>query len=139
MLATGKNWDAAQTSLAAGQLPSGAVNELIDYLVFSGSGSTIPRDLGIPEVSVKLDPNAKGIGVKKDITDRVGVGYSLEQRSATDNKAPSVSQTLEGEVKVTDSLAVGVGRTFNQEQPAGQSPSPVTKDDKIMLKFKKDF
>ena len=99
MLATGKGWKGAERSFGSQQLSPDLVADFIDYFAFGGTGARIVKQLGISEISLKLDQNTKGIGIKKDVTTKTGVSYSVEQ-SQTEQKDATVTQKVGGEYTI---------------------------------------
>lgn len=138
MLATGKSWKASELALGKGELTVDSVKDFIDYFVFSGSGSKIAEQLGISDISVTFDKQKKGLGVKKSVTDKIDATYAVEQAQQGE-ETPITSQRLGGEYKITDSLTVGAERELRGEQKNNTSQESPPPDDKIFLKFKKEF
>jgi hypothetical protein len=138
MLATGKSWKASELAVNKGELTVDAVKDFIDYFVFSGSGSKIASELGISDVSVTFEKQKKGLGIKKTLTDKIDATYAIEQTQEQE-EAPVTKQRLGGEYKITDSLTVGAEKELRGEQKANVSQESVPADDKIFLKFKKEF
>jgi autotransporter translocation and assembly factor TamB len=140
MLATGKGWKGADQSLSSGQVSADLAADFIDYFAFGGTGSKIAKQLGISEVSLKFDKETRGIGLKKEITDKAGVTYGVEQ-TQTKEKETSVTQTVGGEYKVTESISVEAQRELKQnntaEQTQGQDKPQA--EGKVLLKYEKEF
>jgi len=138
MLATGKSWSGAETSLSKGQVSVDLAKDFIDYFVFSGTGSKIAQQLGLSAISVKYDGKAKGIGVKKDILGRAEASYSIEQAQG-EAKSPQTAQKMGGEYKITENISLEAQKELKQESSANQTQDSQKPDDKIMLKFKREF
>ena len=138
MLATGKSWKASELALGKGELTADSVKDFIDYFVFSGSGSKLAEQLGISDISVTFEKQKKGLGVKTAVTDKLDATYAVEQ-TQQDEEAPITSQRLGGEYKITDSLIVGAEKELRGEQKNNTSQESIPPEDKIFLKFKKEF
>jgi hypothetical protein len=138
MLATGKSWKASELALSKGELTADSVKDFIDYFVFSGSGSKIAQQLGISDFSVTFEKQKKGLGVKTSVTDKIDATYAVEQ-TQQDGETAVTTQRLGGEYKITDSLTVGAEKELRAEQTANASQESVPPDDKVFLKFKKEF
>ncbi|MBN2097029.1 MAG: translocation/assembly module TamB domain-containing protein [Candidatus Omnitrophica bacterium] len=136
MLFTGKSWKSTQEALAQGQISEGLVLDFLDYLVFSGSGAKIAQELGISDFSLKYNQGLEEFNVKKDISEKATLGYGVTQ-SKTDAGAAEVTQKVGGEYKVTESISVGAEKELKQNgKQAQEQPKP---DDKVFLKYKKQF
>ena len=140
MLATGKGWKGAGQSLSSGQLSPDLAADFIDYFAFAGTGSRIAKQLGISDISLKFDKETKGIGLKKEITDKSDLTYSIEQ-TQTKEKDTSVTQKIGGEYKITESISVGAEREIKQDYKTEQTQEQdkLHTEDKVLLKFKKEF
>ncbi|MFH1507166.1 MAG: translocation/assembly module TamB domain-containing protein [Candidatus Omnitrophota bacterium] len=140
MLATGKAWKGTGKSISSGQLSPDLAADFIDYFAFGGMGSKIAKQLGISEISLKFDKETKGVGLKKEITNKAGVTYGVEQ-TQTKEKDTSVTQKVGGEYKVTDTISVGAEREFKQDDKTKQTEDQdkLQTEDKVLLKFKKEF
>ena len=138
MLATGKSWKASESALGKGELTVDSVKDFIDYFVFSGSGSKIAEQWGISDISVTFEKQKKGLGVKKSVTDKIDASYAVEQ-TQQDEETPITSQKLGGEYKITDSLIFGAEKELRGEQKTNVSQESPQPDNKIFLKFKKEF
>ncbi len=137
MLATGKSWKGVDTSLEKGQVSADVAADLIDYLVFGGSGSKLAKQFGISNLSVKFDNTTKGIGVTKEITDKVEVSYGVEQ-SQIDGQNGQTTQKVGTGYKVTETISVE-GQREVQQQDKTQTQDEPKANDKLLLKFKKKF
>ncbi|MFA5099381.1 MAG: translocation/assembly module TamB domain-containing protein [Candidatus Omnitrophota bacterium] len=138
MLVTGKSWSATETALGKGEFSPGLAKDFLDYFVFSGSGSKIGEKLGISDISVTYDGQKQGVGVKKSVTEKVDVTYSYEQ-SQLKNETQTITQSIGGEYKVTDSVSVGAEKELKQENNPDASSPEQKANDKVMIKFKKTF
>lgn len=138
MLITGKNWNATEAALAKGQLSPDLVKDFVDYFVFSGSGNKIAQQLGVNDISVTFERDKKGVGVKKEITDKIDASYAVEQ-SQVKGKIPTTTQKLGGEYKVIEGVSLGAEKELKQDSKTGQSQDQEKPDDKVILKIKKEF
>lgn len=139
MLATGKSWQSVEDSIDNGFNSAALTKDFIDYFFFAGKSNQFAEKFGISEFSVKFDENRKGISAKKEITDKLEIGYGVEQSNGED-ESKYTSQKIEGEVKVTDRLSVGVERESKKLESNGLLDEQLNQNnDKIMLKYKKSF
>jgi hypothetical protein len=138
MLATGKKWSGINTVFSKGAIPSDLAVDFIDYFMLGGAGSKISESLGITGFAVTFDEEKKGIEIRKSVSDKAELGYGITQ---TQNKeeAQEITQKLSGELKVTDTISVSGEKEFKQPGATENSSEEQQTNDKIMLKFKKDF
>jgi len=116
MLATGKSWQSFEAS-ADGQFNTAAVTkDFIDYFFFAGRSNAFAERFGISEFSVTYNGEQKGIAAKKELSDKLEVGYGVNETRANGRPA-DVSQTIEGAYKVNDRLSVGVEREMTTSRP----------------------
>ncbi|MFH1457823.1 MAG: translocation/assembly module TamB domain-containing protein [Candidatus Omnitrophota bacterium] len=137
MLMTNKSWKGAEGALAKGELSPDLVSDFVDYFVFSGSGSRIAQQLGITGFSFTFDEQKKGVGVKKEITEKIGASYAIEQSQGIEEQS-TTTQRIGTEVKITQGISIGAEKELKQEaktDPAQQQPP----NDKVILKIKKEF
>ena len=139
MVATGKSWQGTEKALEEGQMSTDLAKDFIDFFIFSGEGGKFAERLGISDFTLKYDAQTKGIGVKKDLTDKAGVGYGIEEFQESPGKS-SITQKLEGELHVTDTLSIDVEKKIKQEREK-DNPAPIQQqtDDRIFLKYKTKF
>lgn len=137
MLTTGKSWEGAEMSLSQGRVSAELVRDFLDYFVFSGSGDRIAQSLGIDSVSLQYDNQTKGFGVKKAISEKLKASYATEQRSQSEEGESTTTHQLGGEYKVTEAISVEAEKELKQDNTAQQKELPT--DDKVILKYKKEF
>ncbi|MCA9401590.1 MAG: translocation/assembly module TamB domain-containing protein [Candidatus Omnitrophica bacterium] len=140
MLATGKKWSSLDKVQQAEFKTADLTKDFVDYFFFAGKSNQFAKKLGIYDVSVKFTEDTKGIGAKKDLTDKLGVGYSIEQQ-VSENQSKSTTQTIQGEYKVTDKLRLGVEKEVNSKvnlNEVNEKPA-VSENEKVYIKFKKEF
>jgi len=138
MLITGKSWKGTEVALGNRQFSPDLVKDFVDYFVFSGSGSKIAQQLGISDISVTLEQQKKGVGVKKAITEKIDASYTIEQSQAKE-EMPTTTQKLGGEYKVTEDISVGAEKELKQGNKSEASPEGQKTNDQVMIKFKKTF
>ncbi len=164
MLVTGKQWKGAQDALTQGVISSDLALDFIDYFVLGGLSGKIANRFGISGLSLRHNPETNRVGVETTLVDKLSVGVEVEPSTligisgtpsppstptdATATRSPipykvgaeyKVNETtalsLEGERTVLDHTAsTSASPADAQTQPAG----PQT-DDKVLLKFKKQF
>ncbi|MBP6919956.1 MAG: translocation/assembly module TamB domain-containing protein [Candidatus Omnitrophica bacterium] len=137
MLATGRQWAGVGTSFSQGGLAPDLAMDLFDYFVLGGSGSTIARKFGITGVSVTFDETKKGVGVTGAVSEKVEVGYGVVQTQSPE-KEPEITTTVSGELKVSDTISLGVQKEL-KPAPASGAPADKVANDTVMIKFKKTF
>ena len=142
MLVTGKGWTGLDESINQGAISPDLAKDALDYFVFGGSGSRIGQRLGIKDVSLSYEQGKKGIAIKEGLTKQIELGYGIQQDQDLQNTNQSiVTQTLGGELMMTDKISVGVERAFKKYYDGFSSREPISSesDDKLMLKYKKKF
>ncbi|MFH1902307.1 MAG: translocation/assembly module TamB domain-containing protein [Candidatus Omnitrophota bacterium] len=138
MLVTGKSWKGAEGSLSKGQLSVDLAKDFIDYFFFAGAGSKLAKRLGISDFSVTFEKDKKGVGIKKVVSGKMDVNYAVEQSQEKEGKA-AVTQKVGGEYKITDSVSIGVEKELKQDNRTDQIQENQKTDDKVILKYKKEF
>ncbi|MFC1658829.1 translocation/assembly module TamB domain-containing protein [Candidatus Omnitrophota bacterium] len=139
MLATGKSWKGAEKGLSNGAISADMAMDFIDYFLFSGSGSKLAQRLGISEVSLTLEEQKKGIGVKKTLSDKMEAEYAVEQSQTKEGLVASTEQKIAGEYKVTGNVSLGAERKIKQDNQTEKEQGPATAEDKVILKYEKEF
>lgn len=138
-LATNRSWQGTDVALNQGQMSLDIAKDFIDYFVFSGSGSRMMQSFGIKDVSLKYDNGTKGVGVKKDISDKAELSYAVEQSQKKD-EPQTTTQKVGSEYKVTDTVAIGAERELKYDTKIEEQAQDKTQtDDKVFLKYKKQF
>ncbi|MFH1202468.1 MAG: translocation/assembly module TamB domain-containing protein [Candidatus Omnitrophota bacterium] len=138
MLATGKSWKGTEASLGQKRVSPDLAADFIDYFVFAGSGGKIAEKFGISDISVRFESETKGIGIKKEVSDKAEASYGIEQ-SQTKDKIPKTTQKVGGEYKITEDVSIGGEKELKQENKTGQAQEKEKADDKVTIKFKKQF
>ena len=139
MLATGKSWQSVEDSIDTGLNSAALTKDFIDYFFFAGKSNQFAEKFGISEFSVTFDEEKKGVAAKKEITDKLEVGYGIEQSGAK-HETKDVTQKLEGELKINKELSVGVEREIKQNQASDLLNEQVNQNnDKVYIKYKKNF
>ncbi len=145
MLATGKRWKAIEgTSGREGELPVDLVTDFLDFIALGGSGSRLAQQLGVEgSLLVRDEGRTTGLGVRKSLTDKVGVRYGVEQTQAeTGEAAPVVRQKLGAELDVTPTDQISleaeseVVPTEKEVPASGKEPE---RSGKVLLKYKRKF
>ncbi|MFC1704043.1 translocation/assembly module TamB domain-containing protein [Candidatus Omnitrophota bacterium] len=139
MLATGKSWQKTEVAATQGKLSPAVAGDFLDYFIFGGSGSQLAEKFGITDFSVKYEDSTKGVEVKKSLSDKIEAIYGVEQTTAKEGQVETF-QKVGGEYAVTDSISVGAEKEIKQQQDKiDASDAESTSDDKVYLKFKKQF
>ncbi|KPK39110.1 MAG: hypothetical protein AMJ78_08970 [Omnitrophica WOR_2 bacterium SM23_29] len=138
MLATGKSWKGVEGALSKGELSADLAKDFIDYFIFSGSGGKIAKKFGISDISLKLDSATKGVKIKKELSDKSELTYGVEQLQTKEEK-PTTTHQVGGEYKITESISVGGEKELRQDDKTEQTQDKTKTNDKIFLKYKKEF
>lgn len=138
MLATNKTWKSFETALNKQELSIDIAKDFLDYFIFSGTGEMMAKKYGIRDISVKYSDSVTGVGATKDITSNTAVSYSVEQQHEKE-KTPTISQKVGTEYAITKNVSISGEKEIkmNSEDPKTTENSKT--DDKVMLKFKKEF
>lgn len=139
MLATGKSWGATAPVNSDIKLSNELTQDFLDYFLFAGEAGRLSQRLGIKDVVFQYNSQVKGIGLKKDITNRADIGYGIEESLDANNQTTTVTQKLEGEYSLTDHISIDVERKIKEERQEDQIIKPPKSDDQILLKYKKKF
>lgn len=138
MLATNKTWQSVETAVNNQTLSVDIAKDFLDYFIFSGSGNKIAERYGIRDISVKYNETTTGTGAVKDITDKAAISYFVERlQQKTENS--TVTHKVGGEYKITENILVGAEKELKQNNKTEQIQDKQQTDDKVMLKFKKEF
>ena len=142
LLATGKKWSGTESTLGQKGMTPGLSGDFIDYFLFSGRTNKFTERFGITDVNVQFDKNEKGISAKKEFSDKIEIGYGIGKNQDEKTASETTTQTLQGEVRMTDSLSVGVERKL-QSQPAQDYVDNINtrseKNDTVYMKYEKNF
>lgn len=138
MLATGKSWKGLDSSLDKKQISPDLVKDFIDYFIFSGSGDTLAKKLGIKNISMTLDRDKRGIGVKKQVMNNLDVGYEINETQVAPQQKTR-QQKMSGDVQVSDSVSVSVEKEIRPMDKTQQSAQDTPTEDKVLLKYKTKF
>jgi len=142
MLVTGKGWAGLDESVNQGTISPGLASDVLDYFIFGGSGSGIAKRLGIKDVSVIYDEGKRGIAIREGLTEQIELGYGIEEAQDDTQNQSVVTQTLEGEIKMTEKVSVVAERELKKNyDPTTSTQVPISSeaDDKLMLKYKHKF
>jgi len=141
MLATGKGWKGVEPSLEQGAITPELAQDFLDYFVFGGVGSKFRQRLGLSDVSLTYDQNKKGIGIKKQLSEKAEIGYGVEQQKNGKNGQADVNQKLQGEYKMTDNISLELEKDIKTKgDPLESTESTGNNDEnKVFLKYKKKF
>lgn len=144
MLATGKKWRGLDDSLEKGGLSADLTKDFVDFFIFGGLGNSFAKKFGLSDVSVTYEKDRKGIGAKTDLTDKLEVGYGVEQK-ATEAQTPTISQKVQGQYKLTDQVSFEVEADIRQkakdniQEVQQENINNSNVDNKVLLKYKKSF
>ncbi|MBN1794849.1 MAG: translocation/assembly module TamB domain-containing protein [Candidatus Omnitrophica bacterium] len=137
MLATGKSWKGAQVGLEQGRITSEVASDFVDYFIFGGTGNALVKRCGLNAVSLRHDGTTTGAGVTKSVSDRLTVGYDVEQTRQKTGDA-STTQKIGASYKVTDEVSVDAEKEVKVDDKTGQTEQQ-EEEDKVFLKYKRQF
>lgn len=139
MLATNKSWKSA-SSLTGNKdnITPDMVADFMDYFLFGGVVSKTADRFGINDFFIKYDRETKGGGVKKAISDKAEINYSLEQSQKKD-ELPITTQKVGSEYKITDGVSVEAERESRYNSKNAEQENKPEANDKVILKYKKPF
>ena len=137
MLATNKNWKMAESALVKGRMSQDLAKDFLDYFLFAGSGGRLAQYFGLKDLTFQLNGKTKGIGVKKDVTNDLGVSYAVEKEE-TKEKNGAMVQKVGSEYKLTDTFTVEAEKELKQEN-IPDAEDKTTTNEKVLLKYKKSF
>ncbi len=142
MLTTGKKWNLAGVSAGGRKMTPELAGDFIDYFFFGGAGSRVAGFFGFSGISYKLDQTKQGVTFNRDLSDKLDVGYGVAVANTPDEAHQrALTQTLEGEYRVTDKVTLGAQKEILPLQQ-GTEPSTSarpTPDDRVFLKYRTQF
>ncbi|MBD3264623.1 MAG: hypothetical protein GF375_05945 [Candidatus Omnitrophica bacterium] len=138
MLATNRKWKGAESSISQGAISADLASDFIDYFVFDGTGNKMKEKLGISEFLLKFDKQGQGVKVKKSVNEKTDVSYGVEQ-TGVQGKGTAISHKVGTEYKITDTVSVGAEKEIKQEAKDTQTGEKQKTEDKVILKYKKEF
>ncbi len=139
MFLTGKNMEVVQSSVEKQRLTPDLAKDLVDYFLLGGQAGQIAQKFGIKDVSIIYEKDVAGIGVKKEVTDFLDVGYQVEQKGFDHPQTSEVKHTLGAEFKLNSRLSIEVDKELLQFHNQEQISEPPKGEDKILLKYKTRF
>jgi len=139
MLATNKSWKSADVLAGSdGHITAGMVADFMDYFLFGGSGARMADNLGIRDFFIKYDRETKGAGLRKSVSDKADVSYSVEQPKPEEGKQTTIHK-VGTEYKVTDEVSLEAERELKYEDKNTKPQDGPETSDKVLLKYKKPF
>lgn len=138
MLATGKRWQGAEDFLRHNKISADLAKDFIDYFIFGGSGSKMARELGITDLSLRYDEKASGVRVKKRVSDKTEVSYAVEKNQHTEGNS-SITHKTGGEYRITEGVFLEGEKEIKKNHSEKEADSKEKTDDKLLLKYKKEF
>lgn len=138
MLATGQSWQGVETSLQEQTLSPEAVRDVMNYLFFGGEGQSLAQKLGFKDVTILFDEKTRGIGVTKALTSGIDVGYQIKQETLK-TEPSQLQQKVESDLKLNENISVSVEREIKQYQGTATEDANQGTEDKLLLKYKKQF
>ena len=155
MLATGRRWRGAETSLTQGQISPDLAKDFLDFFVLGGLGSRIAQRFGVTDISLIFDPMERRVGAAATIADKLEVSYETDQPKPSTTLDPAsmkdaqpttyrvgagLKLTPDSQVKIEGErqLESGTGTAEVGPNPTTTGPEPKTRDS-IFLKFQKKF
>lgn len=137
-LATNRSWTGTEVALNQAQISPEAAKDFIGYFFSSGSVGRLAKYLGISDIFLKYDDKAKGVGVKKDVSGKAEVSYSVEQLQTKEEKE-AVTHKIGSEYKITDTVTIDAERELKQSPENDEETGKIQPDDTVLLKYKRKF
>lgn len=139
MFLTGKNMDVVQTSIEQQRLTPDLAKDMVDYFLLGGEGGRFAQKFGIKDVSIIYDKDVAGIGVKKEVTEYLDVGYQFEQQGLDRSQSFDLKHTLGAELKLNSRVSLEVDKEVYQFHNQERFTDTIKPDDRIFLKYKARF
>jgi len=116
--------------------------DALDFFLLGGLWTKLSRRLGIEAVSLKYEPEAKGVAIKKAVGESLSVTYGAEQTGAPQEKIETKQQvSVEKKVGQSGAIQLEAEKTLQplqdeaKDEPLKKEPA----DDSVWLKYKKRF
>ncbi|MFA5389054.1 MAG: translocation/assembly module TamB domain-containing protein [Candidatus Omnitrophota bacterium] len=139
MLATNKSWKSIDFMEETNySVTPGMVADFMDYFLFGGAGARTAENLGIRDFFIRYDQDARGGGIRKTISDRADITYSIEQ-SRGEDELSKTTQKIGSEYRITEGISVQAERELKYENRSPEDESKPGTDDKVLLKYRKSF
>lgn len=139
MFLTGKNMDVVQTSIEQQRLTPDLAKDMVDYFLLGGEGGRFAQRFGIKDVSIIYDKDVAGIGVKKEVTEYLDIGYQFEQQGLDRSQSFDLKHTLGAELKLNSRVSLEVDKEVYQFHTQERFEETIKPDDRIFLKYKTRF
>lgn len=146
MLATGRRWSGVSRSTEQGTMSPQLKSDFVNYLLFGGSRGEVIKWFGLSDISVSADEKSQGVTLRRDITDKLDVGYGVKVTSSgpESGQQREMTQTVDTEYRLNSRLLLGVQKelkpentdTFDETIPSGEGDPP---DDRIYMKYRVRF
>jgi len=140
MFLTGKNLKGVQSSVDEKRLTPDLAKDMVDYFLFDGEGGRLAQKHGIKDVSIiyQKQTETAGIGVKKEVTNFLDLGYQVEQKGF-DQQTADLKHTLGADLKLNKHFSVQLDKELYQYHNQERLSDPLKPDDKVLLKYKTWF
>lgn len=138
MLATNKSWRGSQAALSGEGLSADMGKEFFDYFIFPSPGSNIAKLFGLEGISVRYDNQAIGLEVRKDISEKTEVSFSVEQARDREGDEPPTKRIGVGH-QISESVSVSVEGQVGQDEKTGRAKNTDKPDSKAILQFRSEF
>lgn len=139
MVATGKRWKGVNNLIGTGAVTGDLTKDFIDYIFLAGRGQRFANRYGVYDVSVTLERNRYGISARKSLFEWLDVGYAVEKEADQAARRSQVQQKVDGALKLTDKLSVGVERQMETQFFDQQQTDPTEVKDNYFMRFKTKF
>jgi hypothetical protein len=135
MLATGKKWQGIE-NLEQGKMTPDLAADFVGYLFFSGGDDSFLDKLGVTHVKVIYQNGSKGLGLTKEITDNLDIGYEVGQNTQTQT-ASGLFEQLGADYRIANQLYFSIDKQMGYvESNTGGAPE---NGYQFFLKYKKQF
>ena len=139
MFLTGKNLEVVETSVEEQRLTPDLAKDMVDYFLLGGEGGRFAQKFGIKDVSIIYDKDVSGVGVKKEVTDFLDIGYQVEQKGFEHSQTADLKHTLGAELKLNSRLSLEVDKEMYQFHNQEHLLDAIKPEEKILLKYKTRF
>ncbi|MFH2137544.1 MAG: translocation/assembly module TamB domain-containing protein [Candidatus Omnitrophota bacterium] len=140
MLVTGKRWQGAEDTISQGQISPDIIKDVVDYIIFTGSGKTLTRYFRLENISFTLDSDKRGVAVTKGVSKKTEVSYGIKQANVADeqNLKTTHSVGVGYNINADESVSVEAEREIKPLEQTDEQQKQQA-DEKLMIKFKKQF
>jgi hypothetical protein len=135
MLATGQSWQYSARAVEKGEISMDVARDFVNYLFFNGQGKTFAEKLGLDDITFKAEKDTAGVGVAKQINDRIRMDYGVARTSPGPGQIRSTEHKLGGEFQLDDHFALEASQSVSQSQDSSVDQGQSEPVGDIRLKY----